>query len=421
MSSDAAGVVAGEKGKREALVPKLRLPEFADRHLHSTSLGKVTEESTARNTGKLAANLIMGVSKEDGIVPMQSHLIAENISRYKVVRKDWFAYNPMRLNIGSIARWHGENARLVSPDYVVFRCSERQDEPSLLPDYLDHFRRSEQWEGFTNEAGDGGVRKRIYYDDIAQLRFMLPDSDEQQKVADCLTSLDAVIAAEGERLGVLRDHKMGLMQGLFPTDGRTTPRLRFAEFRDTGIWDERPLSSCIELVSGLHLAPDEYSDTGDVPYFSGPSDFTDVSTEIARWTNSVGNVAVQGDILLVVKGSGVGDFCRLAISRVAIGRQLMALRTVTCHQDFLFHLLALKAGQLKARATGNLIPGLSRPDILGLRFHFPPTEGEQRRIAETLTSLDHQLAASVGRVKALRVHKSGLMQQLFPSLSAESA
>lgn len=421
MSSDAGGVIAGEKDKLEELVLKLRFPEFADRPLHGTSLGMVTEESTARNTGKLPANLIMGVSKEDGIVPMQSHLIADNISRYKVVRKDWFAYNPMRLNIGSIARWDGENDRLVSPDYVVFRCSKRQDKPSLLPDYLDHFRRSEQWEGFTNEAGDGGVRKRIYYDDIAQLRLLLPDSDEQQKVADCLTSLDAVIAAERERLGVLRDHKKGLMQALFPTDGRNTPHLRFPEFRDSGEWEERPLSGCIELVSGLHLAPDEYSETGAVPYFSGPSDFTDVSTEIARWTSSVGNVAVQGDILLVVKGSGVGDFCRLAISRVAIGRQLMALRAVTCHQDFLFQSLALKAGQLRARATGNLIPGLSRPDILGLRFHFPPTAGEQERIAETLTSLDHQLAASTSKVEALRVHKSGLMQQLFVSLSAGSA
>ena len=111
----------------------------------------------------------MGVKKEDGIVPMAERLVAEDISRYKLVRNNWFAYNPMRLNIGSIARWQGESDVLVSPDYVVFCCLERAMPTTLLPEYFDSFRGSRQWDAFVSEAGDGGVRVRIYYRDLSDV------------------------------------------------------------------------------------------------------------------------------------------------------------------------------------------------------------------------------------------------------------
>ena len=62
---------------------------------------------------------------------------------------------------------------------------------------------------------------------------------EQQKIADCLTSLDELIAAHGRKLDALKTHKKGLMQQLFPREGETLPRLRFPEFRDAGEWDEK--------------------------------------------------------------------------------------------------------------------------------------------------------------------------------------
>ena len=142
----------------------------------------------------------------------------------------------MRLNIGSIARWQGDSIVLVSPDYVVFRCLDQSTPAALDPEYLDHFRRSSQWDAFVNEAGDGGVRVRIYYRDISQLRLIVPEVVEQQEIADCLGSLDDLIVAEGRKLEVLRQHKQGLMQQLFPQPGETVPRLRFPEFQDDPPW-----------------------------------------------------------------------------------------------------------------------------------------------------------------------------------------
>src|SRR5690242_13925734 len=114
--------------------PRLRFPKFKHQHWRDVQLEDVTVECTTRNEGKLPQESIMGVTKAEGIIPMQERLIGKETSRYKVVRKNWFAYNPMRLNIGSIARWQGDDEILVSPDYVVFRCSE-ESELALDPEY----------------------------------------------------------------------------------------------------------------------------------------------------------------------------------------------------------------------------------------------------------------------------------------------
>src|SRR5690242_13939364 len=115
------------KDQPKTLTPRLRFPKFVGQPLHKLPLKHVTAESTVRNGDTLPVGSVMGVTKTEGIVPMEKRLIASDIARYKLVRKDWFAYNPMRLNIGSIARWKGDGDILVSPDYVVFNCVEEAD------------------------------------------------------------------------------------------------------------------------------------------------------------------------------------------------------------------------------------------------------------------------------------------------------
>ena len=81
-----------------------------------------------------------------------------------------------------------------------------------------------------------------------------PTKAEQQKIADCLGSLDDLIAAEGRKLEALRQHKQGLMQQLFPQPGETVPRLRFPEFREAGEWEERLVGDVFKVTRGIVLA-----------------------------------------------------------------------------------------------------------------------------------------------------------------------
>jgi len=178
-------------------------------------LKDVAEECNERNRGRLGTQSVMAVTKAEGIVPMRERTIAADINRYSVVKKDCFAYNPMRLNIGSIARWAGVQDVLVSPDYVVFKCKEPADDaPAIIPDFLDHYRRSPPWEKFVKSSGNGSVRVRIYFDDLGGMKLALPTPREQQAIADVLNAADREIDTLQCELAALKSQKSGLMQQL---------------------------------------------------------------------------------------------------------------------------------------------------------------------------------------------------------------
>ncbi len=173
-------------------------------------LNSVTHESTARNGKRLGRDAIMAVTKLIGMRPMREETIAAAISRYKVVKPNAFAYNPMRLNIGSIAMSSFNNDILVSPDYVVFEC----DDSKLLPGYLNHLRRTRLWATYFEAAGSGGVRIRIYYDDLGAFAFPLPPLAEQARDLAVFDAGVVEIETLERYLAALHKQKRGLMQKL---------------------------------------------------------------------------------------------------------------------------------------------------------------------------------------------------------------
>lgn len=191
------------------------------------------------------------------------------------------------------------------------------------------------------------------------------------------------------------------------------PLLRFPEFRDAEEWEGVSLSTQVDLISGLHLAPDKYAYTGEIPYFTGPSDYSNELASVSKWTTRGANAGRAGDTLITVKGNGVGELLYLLLDEVAMGRQLMAVRPRIADGRFVFHFLATQRQRLIALASGNLIPGLSRGDILGLKVLIPENH-EQQKIADCLSSLDDLITAETQKLDALKTHKKGLVQQLFP-------
>ena len=353
----------------------------------------------------------MGVSKVEGIVPMEERIVAADTARYKFVRKDWFAYNPMRLNIGSIARWQGDNDILVSPDYVVFRC--RSAGPNRLdPAYLDNFRRSEAWEEFVSEKGDGSVRVRIYYKDLARLQLALPSFPEQQKIADCLDSADALIEAQGRKVEALKTHKKGLMQQLFPQEGEAQPRLRFPEFQGAREWGEAKLNAACNMQAGKFVAASEIqeeSTEGLFPCYGGNGlrGYTASFTHSGRFPLIGRQGALCGNVKFAT-----GKFHATEHAVVASSKRGIAV-------DWLFYLL--NHLNLNQYATGQAQPGLSVDVLNGVMTSIPQDEAEQKRIADCLTSLDELVAAESRKLDFLRTHKKGLMQQLFPSVEDDNA
>ena len=185
-----------------------------------TKLKSVTRESTARNGKRLGRDAIMAVTKSVGMRPMREETIATAIDRYKLVKPKAFAYNPMRLNIGSIAMSSFDRDVLVSPDYVVFEC----DESKLLPGYLEHLRHTRLWGRHFEAAGSGGVRIRIYYDDLGAFAFPLPPLAQQLRVLAALDAAKAEIDILESYLAALQQQKRGLMQKLLTGQWRVKLR-----------------------------------------------------------------------------------------------------------------------------------------------------------------------------------------------------
>lgn len=192
---------------------------FLESKAEPVRLGDVTEEVTARNgAGRLGREMVMGVSNSRGIVPMREQTIADDIARYKLVPHQAFAYNPMRINVGSIAMNESMETILVSPDYVVFACLPDR----LEPDFLDHLRKTKWWAHFINSGGSGSVRQRTYYADLAAMKAPLPSFERQTQIADILSTARRDVDTTAREITALQRQKRGLTQKLLTGEWRTT-------------------------------------------------------------------------------------------------------------------------------------------------------------------------------------------------------
>ena len=155
-----------------------------------TTLGKVTTEIRDRLGEEQEGIRVFGVDREEGLTSSPKYQ-SSDLSRYKRISPGDFAYNPMRLNIGSIGICtpsHGDG--VVSPDYVVFRC----DKTSFNPMYFHYHLKTIQWSNWVTGQGEGSVRERIYFRKLAEYEFDLPSLSYQDRLVDILSILDDKIA-----------------------------------------------------------------------------------------------------------------------------------------------------------------------------------------------------------------------------------
>ena len=266
--------------------------------------------------------------------------------------------------------------------------------------------------------------------DILDLVIPLPSPEEQQKIADCLTSLDELIAAQGRKVEGLQAHKKGLMQQLFPREGETLPRLRFPEFRSAPEWEERELGTMTNRVgSGITPLGGEknYKSTGR-PFIRsqnvgwGELLLDDVAFIDDETHSTFDSTAIfESDVLLNITGASIGRSA-IADARIVGGNVnqhvcIIRLKPGELNPILLNQFLISERGQKQIdsfQAGGNR-QGLNFGQIRSFSIPIPPIEMEQQRIADCLSTLDAQIAAENNKFAALKTHKRGLMQQLFPS------
>lgn len=152
-------------------------------------------------------------------------------------------------------------------------------------------------------------------------------------------------------------------------------------------WKWTRLGELIVLQSGTDFPPQDYNDQHQgIPYITGASSLSTTGVIVNRWTPVPRNIAQQGDILLVCKGSGYGKAVICNISKAHIARQIMAIKkTEFLYMPFILYFLTANFTQIKSNGQG-VIPGISRETILQLPFPLPPL-AEQKRIVNKLEEL----------------------------------
>jgi type I restriction enzyme S subunit len=204
-------------GLRQRLMTgKKRFPEFNE-PWRSVKLGNVTRELRDRNEGRLGSNRVYGVKNTEGLTSNTDRSPSDDLAKYKIVPQDAFAYNPMRLDVGSIGRLREEGPVLVSRDYIVFECKPDK----LDPAFLDHFKDTHRWDHYVESTGSGSVRVRVYYDHLEGMTIPLPSHPEQQRIVDTLDAAEAEIDQLKQKRDALKRQKNGLMQRLLTGEIRT--------------------------------------------------------------------------------------------------------------------------------------------------------------------------------------------------------
>jgi type I restriction enzyme M protein len=148
-------------------------------------------------------------------------------------------------------------------------------------------------------------------------------------------------------------------------------------------WPMGLLADVCTLISGQHIDKDDYNtDRVGVDYLTGPSDFGLKHPVATRWTVKPKIFAAKGDILMTVKGSGLGSINLLNTERAAISRQLMAIRVRDADPEFIYVLLLAKFDHIQSLGGGAAIPGITRTHVLELQIPLPPLATQQAIVAE---------------------------------------
>ena len=281
----------------------------------------------------------------------------------------------------------------------------------------------------------------LYPSQLKKLIISIPKKSEQQKIADCLTALDDLISAATGQLDALKQHKQGLMQQLFPAEGETVPRLRFAEFRDAGEWATVPLEELYSFKATNSFSRGqlnyEIGEVKNIHYgdihtkFSASFNIKEESVPFINPTESLEKIKYdcyceEGDMIFADASEDLNDVGK-SIEIVSLNNEklLSGLHTLLVRQKksrlvigfggYLFKSSRIRA-QIKREAQGAKVLGISAVRISRIDIAFPINKKEQQKIVACLASLDDLIAAQTQKIAKLKTHKRGLMQQLFPAV-----
>ena len=402
--------------------PALRFKGFTD-PWEQRKFSDITFPAGEKNRDNLPLESY-SITNEHGFIPQDEKFENGGTMReadkrmYYIVSPNSFAYNPARINVGSIGYQNTGKDVIVSSLYEVFKTSDDVDDRLLW-----HWFKSPDFQKLIFQLQEGGVRLYFYYDKLCMGTVSLPSLEEQRKIGQLFDSLDTLITLHQRKYEKLVNIKKSMLDKMFPQNGESVPEIRFKGFTDP--WEQRKLGEICDFITkgatpttyGFSWQPD------GVPFFRNDSikdnvfvfgEFSYISeaaNEVLKRSEVHGNdilIAITGDIGKVgiipdtVEKANINQH----IARVRIRKEALPY--------FVYQYLASDDTQKEYQKikTGLSMPQLSLEQVRDIVVKIPEFN-EQGKIADCLRRIDTLITLHQRKLEKLQNIKKSCLEKMF--------
>ena len=396
-----------QRKSENALVPALRFEGFSDPWEQRT-FDEFVYASGSRNADNLDLES-HSVSNTSGFVPQSEQfenggtMTEADKTAYWIVEPGSFAYNPARINVGSIGYLATRENVIVSSLYEVFRSDETCDDR-----FLWHWLKSALFAKQIEALQEGGVRLYFFFDKLLKSEITMPSIREQSIIGSLFDRLDSLIALHQRKHEKLKTVKQSLLEKMFPKEGEDVPEIRFEGFTDP--WEQRKFLELVERRSRFSNDPAlprvEYEDI-----VSGQGM---LNKDVIEKHDKRGGIAFEpGDVLYgklrpylqnwlnpQFKGIALGDFWVLNPTDISSGFLFVLIRTPTFER-------------VANESTGTKMPRADWQNVSNTEFSIPLRKEEQEAIGALFQKLDSLIALHQRELDILKNLKQALLEKMF--------
>lgn len=422
--------------KNNKLVPRLRFQEF--KNSPSWDIKKFDFQFLPTNTfSRSEMNNNKGIVKNIhyGDILIKYNYILDNTSLIPFINEDInlnkftkesylqngdiiIADTAEDFSAGKAIEVQNINCKVLSGQHT-FLC---RPQTKYAPKFLGYYLNSPLYHNYLTKFLTGTKVYSINKTNIKNTFIIYPDNlEEQQKIADCLASIDDLIEAEKRKLEVLKKYKKALMQKLFPAEDASIPELRFAEFKDSGEWENKKLSDIGEIITGKTPNTSDLSLWGGDIQFVTPTDITEKKYQYNTQRNVVrtNNMKIlPKNTIMFTSIASIGKMA-LSVNPCITNQQINSIiPTNNYDNEFIYYSILQKSFYIKLLLANTTLPIINKTEFSKITISITSNKKEQKKIADCLASIDSIIDSQVKRIDNLIKHKKALMQGLFPDMES---
>lgn len=337
---------------------------------------------------------------------------------YNIVPPNSFAYNPARINVGSIGYYAGTENVIVSSLYEVFQTADYVEDG-----FLWHWFKSTHFPKWIERLQEGSVRLYFYYDKLIQCEMKMPSLEEQKKIGKYFDNLDHLITLHQRKCEQTKKLKKYMLQKMFPQNGAKVPEIRFDGF--TYDWEQRKLNEVAEKICVGFVGTCEkfYTDESGIPmYRTGNLNGLSLNRDDLKYVTNEFHQHNQksqlkaGDILIARHGDS-GKAVNYENSEEANCLNIVIIRPdfKKCNYKFLTNCINSPECQkhIKSLSAGSTQAVINTSEIEKLGVVIPANIDEQNRIARYFSTLDNLITLHQRKCDELKKMKKYMLQNMF--------